>query len=238
MSIVVGLSHIHSTRFDDHTNLAAVASAWKRVSRRGAAAGLDRVDMPSFARRKAEYLDQVREGFSDGTYQFSPYREVLRSKGRSKPPRVISLPTIRDRVALVLLKEYLHAVFPESVNRVLPNAYIREIKELVEVLPRSVVLRGDIKAFYDRIPRWALMELVGARVCEPALTLVRRAICRPTVPAGTPKRERTRFRESVGIPQGLAISNILANEHSGQHLPPVFRRSHCEPIRGLLPLRR
>jgi RNA-directed DNA polymerase len=67
----------------------------------------------------------------DGSYGFSPYVETLKSKGKGKHPRVIAIPTVRDRIVLLALKELLFKMFPDCVPKKLSNTYIHEINQLI-----------------------------------------------------------------------------------------------------------
>jgi hypothetical protein len=74
-----------------------------------------------------------------------------------------------------------------------------------------MVYKCDIKKFYDSLDHKRLLRKVEERIEEGrALDLVRTAIKMPTVPRGTKRREYGRFAQRKGVPQGLAISNILA----------------------------
>lgn len=88
--------------------------------------GLDRVDARAFGSDLATQVEVIHRKVLDGTYEFTPYLEQLRPKGREKP-RVVSVSTVRDRIVLVLLKDFLHAVFAHFVARHLPNAVIRRL---------------------------------------------------------------------------------------------------------------
>src|SRR5688572_5919685 len=89
--------------------------------------GIDRVSAETFERHIDESVEQISRKLVDGTYYFSPYLQMLKTKGAGKAPRVIALPTVRDRIALSALKELLHARFHECVNRLIPNAYVKRI---------------------------------------------------------------------------------------------------------------
>jgi RNA-directed DNA polymerase len=143
-------------------------------------------------------------------YKFTPYLEVLKLKGRNKSPRIISIPTLRDRIILLALKELLHNTFPECVNTKRPNRYIREIKEEISK-PNIYFLKVDIEHFYDKINREFLLEFLSIRIKDKAiLNLISNAISTPSVPANAPKLTYHEFKNPEGVPQGLSISNILA----------------------------
>ena len=81
---------------------------------------------------KKEAFEIIDRKVSAGTYHFTPYVEIQFPKGRGKPPRILGLPTVRDQTVLSTLKDYLHAVFPDSVNHKLPNSYIFELNKMIQ----------------------------------------------------------------------------------------------------------
>jgi len=176
--------------------------------------GVDGVNDQLFLEDLTQTLSRIETKVLSGKYRFTPYMEALKSKGRSKQPRIISKPTIRDKLTLSTLKDCLQDRYPESVDRKLPNTYVREIRQFIE--SNSVAdlyfFKLDIKAFYDNIDRDILFDKLKVKVCEDELlTLIRRAIINLTVPKGYKKKKSYDFRTEKGVPQGLSISNILAS---------------------------
>ena len=156
----------------------------------------------------------IRKKVSAGTYKFTSYAEIQSPKGRGKLPRIIALPTVRDQIVLSALKDYLHKIFPDDVNRMLPNSYIYKLNnEIQKIRGQSFgFIHADISGFYDNIDREKLMNHVrGKIVCPQALKLIYRAIANPVVPRNSKRSQRFRYYSPKGVPQGLAISNILAN---------------------------
>ena len=152
----------------------------------------------------------IKNKVLSNTYHFTPYLEILKLKGRNKIPRVISIPTIRDRIVLISLKELLHDAFPECINNKLPNKYIREIKEYLST-PDVHFLKLDIKHFYDTINRELLLEKLAKKIKNKAIIdLIEKAISTPSVPNHTSTSAYNKYKTMEGIPQGLSISNILA----------------------------
>lgn len=148
----------------------------------------------------------------NGNYKFSPYIELLKLKGRFKKPRVISIPTIRDRLVLLAIKEALHVFFPEAVNKSLPNNYIKEIWKFVNENRGSLYFTQlDIEKYYNTIDRKLLLKLLQERKIDDRLiNLINQAISTPTVPVNIPKSKYNNYKTLEGCPQGLSISNVLA----------------------------
>ena len=176
------------------------------------AKGIDKLNSNSFNKIKDEQINIIEKKCDNGTYQFTPFLELLKLKGRFKFPRTISIPTIRDRIVLLSLKEYLHDFFTERVNRKRPNAYIREIKKYNEINKgEKYFIKLDIKTFYDDIDHKILIEMLKeSKMDSLAILLIEKIITTPTVPSNSIKDDYGIFTPKKGIPQGTSISNILA----------------------------
>lgn len=188
--------------------------------------GLDKINCLNF--KVASEIKIISNKISNDNYNFTPYLEVLKLKGRNKHPRLISIPTLRDRLALLSLKEYLHDKFPESVNRKLPNHYIKSLKIYLSKskdLENINYIKLDIKNFYDRIDRSILMEVLKKNKVEDyILNLIFKSISTPTIPTSTRKIDYPNFETKKGIPQGLSISNILAQIYLFEFDKVILRR--------------
>ena len=79
-----------------------------------AAKGIDRLNGFQFANRSIAELATASNKCMNGSFRFAPFLEKLKLKGRGKPPRVIGIPIIRDRVILHQLQKYLATIFPVS----------------------------------------------------------------------------------------------------------------------------
>lgn len=68
-------------------------------------------------------------------------------KGREKEPRIISIPTIHDRVVLHQLQKYLALVFPGHVPRNVASSYVRQVALGVGAMhcPHAWVCSTDIR---------------------------------------------------------------------------------------------
>jgi RNA-directed DNA polymerase len=175
--------------------------------------GVDRIGVEVFEERKLDHLAVASRKIQAGTYRFSPYYEKLVLKGRGKTPRILSRPTVRDKVVLSAMKRSLHQALGAEAKQALPNAFVRRLKRFLwsELDEDAVLFRLDISQFYDCVIHGQLLDLLSSRGCDGQLVqMVRRAIRTPTVSDGHARRLRSK-RNLVGVPQGLAISNLLAN---------------------------
>ncbi|MEM8613043.1 MAG: reverse transcriptase domain-containing protein [Cyanobacteria bacterium P01_H01_bin.105] len=173
--------------------------------------GVDRLNGYSFACRAKTELKTISHKSLNADYKFSPYLELLKSKGRGKEPRILAIPTIRDRIVLNALKEVLFEVFPECVKRDFSNSFVHKIKQTADLRnPQVGFFRTDIKNFYGSIDHSILLKKIKTKTrSKKILKMIKRSISRPIVPKIYRKDNLKSYRVS-GVPQGLSISNILA----------------------------
>lgn len=89
--------------------------------------GVDGVTLRIFEEKKEKEFDLISKKVRNGTYKFTPYLEVLKSKGRGKPPRILSTPTIRDKLTLFCLKDFLQYLYNNEIPRLHPNEHISRL---------------------------------------------------------------------------------------------------------------
>lgn len=171
------------------------------------AIGIDRLGKGQFEQLLGQHIDVLSQKANSGTYRFSQYREKLISKGAQKYPRVISIPTFRDRIALRALCNVLHETFSSDLSLEIPQVVIHEVKEAIETGEYKFFAKLDIQEFYPSIRHEILLDRIKTKVGdERLLTLLSAGIETPTVPF--PNKEADPNKK--GVPQGLAVSNILA----------------------------
>ncbi|MDW2069585.1 reverse transcriptase domain-containing protein [Vibrio parahaemolyticus] len=151
-------------------------------------------------------IELILKKVESGKYKFSRYKEKLISKGAGKNPRVISIPTVRDRIVIKALHIYLQKIFPERSDTLIPQVMLERVKNDIANYKYSHYVKVDIKEFYPSIQHEKLLSVISEHLdSEFAKFLLEKAIKNPT---GSlyPKQ---------GVPQGLAISNILAEIYVG-----------------------
>ncbi|KJZ12000.1 hypothetical protein TW85_16415 [Marinomonas sp. S3726] len=176
--------------------------------------GIDGVDSILFYKNIESNCDNLIKKIASNNYRYTPYLEILKSKGRGREPRVISKPALRDKLVLSVLKDILHNTFPNSVSKKLPNVIIRDIVKTISKNEDKEVyfLKIDIKTFFDSICRDLLLNNIKTKVSSDSLfLLLRRAIYNKTVPIDYRKKDSSKYRREKGVPQGLAISNVLSS---------------------------
>lgn len=175
--------------------------------------GVDRLNGAQFSSNAAEILENVSRKCGQGRFRFSPYLESLKSKGRDKKPRLISMPTIRDRVVLRQLNKFLASVWPDRVPKNVAHTFVRRACERFSSATRGTwICKTDIQTFYDGVVHETILDVLGEKLgSSAALALTTSAIRTPTVEKHSKRSSRLYVPASIGVPQGLAISNILAS---------------------------
>ena len=180
-----------------------LSQLYQKYILRSKATGKDGVTHAKFHADFDKEIDLIHSRIDSKTYRFTKYREVLLSRGHSKIPRQLSVPTIRDRLTIRATLQHLKQVFPEALLPP-PHRFIKDIKKFLESKTSAVFLRMDICDFYPSIDHNYLISILKSRSFDDRfLALIQQAITTPTGDA--------EISPLKGIPQGLAISNILAS---------------------------
>lgn len=122
-------------------------------------------------------------------------------------PRVISIPTARDRIVLKSLANMLIELFP-GAEGVVPQLRVEAVRRALLSGRRNAYVRIDVREFYPSVPHETVRERLAIRIRKTELlSVLMAAISTPTVPDGHPMKS---VPTTVGVPQGLAVSNLLA----------------------------
>lgn len=170
------------------------------------ATGIDNLSHQRFERKLGSEVQIIINKALSQSYSFTKYKLKLISKGRGKIPREISIPTIRDRIALRALCDFLMDCYQDSIQFQPPQLIVREIKdELTGTYDGFIKL--DVENFYPSIKHDELIKRLRGKIRDPEiLSFIRSAISTPTVARSKDFDSST----TIGVPQGLAVSNILS----------------------------
>lgn len=172
------------------------------------AIGLDRIRPASLELRLEYELDHIIRKTQQGTYRFTAYKEKLILKGAVANPRQISIPTARDRIVLRALCECLSDVFPNA-KLILPQIVIDSLKGALASEKFKEYAKIDLQNFYPSIPHKLINSAISKKIRKPELkNLINDAVSTPTVPETKGRKDTA--NSTIGVPQGLAISNLLA----------------------------
>jgi len=151
----------------------------------------------------ASFLRQIREELVSNTYRPMRVRKKEIPKDGGKV-RVLSIPTIRDRVVQGAGKLILEPIFEADFqsgsygyrpNRTAQEAIDRVAKAIVEEKTRIIDL--DLKAYFDNVQHYLLLAKVARRVQDGAVMHLLKMILKAT--------------GKKGVPQGGVISPLLSN---------------------------
>ena len=187
--------------------------AYKKVKANQGSAGVDQISMEEFDAQRSKHLYKLWNRLASGSYFPPPVKEVEIPKKDGKV-RKLGIPTIADRVAQMVVKEYLEARFEKIFS---PNSYgyrpDRNAHQALEKVRQNCrktdwVIDLDIKGFFDNIDHERLMLAVQKHVPEKwCLLYIQRWL---TMPVQTKSGELIQ-KQGKGTPQGGVISPLLAN---------------------------
>ncbi|WP_080587542.1 reverse transcriptase domain-containing protein [Pseudomonas crudilactis] len=210
----------------------------ERIKKSGAI-GIDRVRPSSLDKNLSTEIKIILTKVENGSYTFTPYKEKLISKGHSSFPRQISIPTARDRIVLRALCECLSAVFPNTKLQ-LPQVVIHSLKGALNSHRYEEYAKIDLQKFYPSISHELIDKSIKNKIRKPQfLQLIREAVRTPTVPEAKGGKNAPKNKE--GVPQGLAISNVLAEialssvDLEMQKIPDIWFKRYVDDILILTP---
>ena len=179
-------------------------AAYKLAKENDGAPGIDGVTFRSVeSAGRAEFLEQVREELVSGMYRPDRVRRVGIPKSGGKL-RILSIPTIRDRVVQGALKLILEPIFEADFQagsfgyrpkRSAHDALQRVRQGILQGKTRVIDL--DLQSYFDNVRHHLLLEKVAVRVDDDAIMGLLEKILRSS--------------GSRGVPQGGVISPLLSN---------------------------
>lgn len=216
-----------STEFKKYYSVKHLEKIFDNFIKSNTALGIDKMTFKNFSDNKKQLIELINNKVLSGTFKFTPYKEKLIIKSRTSYPRLISIPTIRDKLVLKALHLVLSNTFID-VKQPLPQECIQGIKESTSQFSRFIKL--DITNFYGTVKHGILLDKLKKRIKKPEiLVLISKAITTPTVPSNGESRSSEVITQ--GVPQGLSISNILANIYLHEVDMKFSNRSDMKYIR-------
>lgn len=179
--------------------------------RPNAVAGLDKIDKYKFDKILKNEFKVIERKVLSGKYTFTRYKKILISKGEGKNPRVINIPTIRDKVVLAVLNNCFNCIYDKNNCSKLPQLIIDNIKKDIDSQQYNYFIKYDIKSFYASINHDILIKKLKYKIrSAPFLNIILNAVENDGIVFPINKICKKTIR-NIGIPEGLSISNSLAN---------------------------
>ena len=185
--------------------LGTLHEAYRLAKSNNGAPGIDGVTFEAIEEAGVEaFLKEIQDELTSGTYRPLRNRKKEIPKGGGKKVRILSIPSIRDRVVQGALKLVLEPIFeadfqPGSFGyrpkRTAHEAVSRVAKAIVGGKTRVIDL--DLRSFFDNVRHHTLLEKVAARVKDDRILRLLKMIMKAS--------------GKKGVPQGGVISPLLSN---------------------------
>jgi RNA-directed DNA polymerase len=191
----------------------AVWEAYKRVRSNHGAAGVDGQTIAEFEEELKDNLYKLWNRMSSGSYMAPPVRRVEIPKDDGGGVRLLGIPSVSDRVAQTVVKDYLEPILDACFH--VDSYGYRPQKSAKEALAMARarcwrydwVLELDIRAFFDHLSHELLLRALRCHTdCQWVLLYVERWLKAPVQLADGSLEARDK-----GTPQGGVVSPLLSN---------------------------
>ena len=171
--------------------------------------GIDGTSKQKFDEILDEELSLIQRKIENNSYEFSFYKQKLLVKSINKT-REISIPTLRDKLVIKYLDFYTKEKFDYVVKNILTaQQTIKKVEEAKDDFDSYI--KVDIQNFFPTINHEILINKLKSKIDdETILNLITKVITQSTVDVKTPFKQRIKYDNKMGVPQGLSISGLLA----------------------------
>jgi RNA-directed DNA polymerase len=185
--------------------METLCEAYQMAKKNNGAPGIDGVTFEAIEESGVEmFLQQIRDELVTNTYRPTPVRRKEIPKDGGNKVRVLSIPSIRDRVVQGALKLILEPIFEADFQ---PGSYGYRPKgtahQAVNRVAQAIVSRKtrvidlDLRAYFDNVRHDQLLAKVARRIQDATLTRLLKQMLKST--------------GKKGVPQGGVISPLLSN---------------------------
>jgi RNA-directed DNA polymerase len=191
----------------------AVWEAYKRVRANHGAAGVDGQTIAEFEEDLKDNLYGLWNRMSSGSYMAPPVRRVEIPKDNGGGVRLLGIPSVADRVAQTVVKDYLEPILDACFH--VDSYGYRPMKSAKEALAMARarcwrydwVLELDIRAFFDNLSHELLLRALRRHTdCKWVLLYVERWL-----KASVQLADGSLEPRDKGTPQGGVVSPLLSN---------------------------
>ena len=188
-------------------------AAWEKVKANKGAAGIDRQGIEAFQANEGKYLEERQESLRVNRYEAMPVKRVWIPKLGSKEKRPLGIPSVKDRIVQIALRNALEPIFDnifaEQRYGFRPGRGCKDALRRVESLlkaGKTWVVDADIKSYFDTISHDILMKDIKEQVADGGVLELIEGYLKQGVIDGLDQWEPER-----GTPLGAVISPLLAN---------------------------
>ncbi len=173
--------------------------------------GTDGITTNKFSEILDDEITIIKRKVKNETYSVSPYKEKLILKNRDSKPRMISIPTNRDRLTFRALTEFITDSFKDDLHESSIHSMILDINKNIKSNKYDSFIKLDIKDFYPSLDHDILMVKIETKIDDSkAISLIKKAISKYTIAEG--RIDKTKLQElTKGVPQGLSFSSVLSS---------------------------
>jgi RNA-directed DNA polymerase len=185
--------------------METLQEAYRMAKNNDGAPGVDGVTFEAIEESGREsFLKQIQDELVHDTYQPMRVRKKEIPKDGGNKVRVLSIPSIRDRVVQGALKLILEPIFEADFQsgsygyrpkRTAQEAVLRVDKAIMEGKTRIIDL--DLRAYFDNVQHYLLLAKVARRVQDAMMMKLLNLILKST--------------GKKGVPQGGVVSPLLSN---------------------------
>lgn len=172
--------------------------------------GIDHMSYLQFSENVESIILTMSKKIVAEKYSFTRYKEHLIVKNRFSRPRLISIPTLRDRLCLKFIDTELKKITAKIDSKLKPSLPEKMVSEVYNKIISdnnkfNSFIKIDITDFFGSISHFRLLTLLkDFKVPEYLIKLINTAIENPTYPSSKDELN------SRGLPQGISISSILS----------------------------
>ena len=169
--------------------------------------GIDKVNNYEFKKNIIRNIKGIIRDISQNQYKFKNFKIILIPKNTQSMPRKVCVPTIRDRIVIEALKEYMYTCYEEcSLNFGISNL-ISKFVDTYNGGSYKKYIKSDLTTFFDTINHKKLINKVRKKVEDNvAISMLEKVL-----ENGQAYKDEPIQKNSIGVPQGLSISMLLAN---------------------------
>ena len=199
--------------YDKVYRIDVLSKAWERVKSNKGASGIDGQTFEDIEQQGVgQFLKGIQQELKAKTYRPQPARRVYIPKPDGTK-RLLSIPTIKDRVVQTALKLVIEPIFEAGFedcsygfrpNRSSQQAAL-EVRKLLNFGYKEVI-ETDIEDCFGSIPHRELLDMVAKRVVDGNILWIVKLFLKAGVMEG-----KDRWTDNKGTPQGGVISPLLAN---------------------------